>query len=431
MSGLKREDEYRLKELTQLVEEKGRVNLNEDQLLMLQLLEDRYNRFLDEGLRKLRQAANPQSPRQSFRALFSSGRGSPKMNATPTSESIDGNVLDLNSGSSPLAAPPQASGKLWTWILDYLVVGAVPYANQTSDTPGHLCELNEQCFQRKCRIAAVVSCIDVEEPFPPGFAAAKDWETQLSVNTFFHVACIPNGEGEVGQLTADQIAMDLSPLGPTHRIRPNDDEQGGGGGGGGGGASEDTEEEQPPLIDTVEVVSSPTTAGTPSLSKGDDGGLTAPDDGVAVDITPLPSNPAFEEIIAVCQNISKLMEPEGSASSSKKRLSIVGSKQDRRKVVYVHCKAGLSRSWVFSMCFLMYHFHKSYDESDQYLRSLRAFMPKPCHVAFVRSFAAYISTPKFAAVSDEEEKYIRLLAEVLSMSPKYRQKLLQDLEKLT
>jgi protein-tyrosine phosphatase len=417
MSGLKREDEYRLKELTQLVEEKGRANLTEDQLLMLQLLEDRYNRFLDEGLRKLREAANPQSPRQSFRALFSSGRGSPKMNATPTSESIDATVLDLNGSSSPNAAPPQASGKLWTWILDYLVVGAVPYANQTSDTPGHLCELNEQCFQRKSRIAAVVSCIDVEEPFPPGFAAAKDWETQLSVNTFFHVACIPNGEGESGQLTADQIAMDLSPLGPT-RLRPKEEEE----------ASHGSKEN---LVDTVEVASSRTADSADAATPV--GKATGASTGDETDVTPLPSNPAFEEIITVCQNISKLIEPELAAGGSKKghRLSIVGSKQDRRKVVYVHCKAGLSRSWVFSMCYLMYHLHKSYDEADQYLRSLRGFMPKPCHVTFVRSFAAYISTPKFAAVSDEEEKYIRLLAEVLSMSPKYRQKLLQDLEKLT
>lgn len=412
MSGLKREDEYRLKELTQLAEEKGRANLDEDQLLMLQLLEDRYNRFLDEGLRKLREAANPQSPRQSFRALFSSGRSSPKINATPTGESIDSTILELG-GASPSSqlAPPQASGKLWTWILDQLVIGAVPYASQTSDTPGHLCELNEQCFQRKSRIAAVVSCVDVEEPLPTGFAVAKDWETQLSVNTFFHVSCIPTGEGESGQLTADQIAMDLSPLG---RRKLND-----------GDNHDDVSADV--ASDTV-VVASPTAVASSTAS--DVNSTVRAELEEEADITPLPSNPAFEEIIAVCQNISKLMESETNASK-KHRLSIVGSKQERRKVVYVHCKAGLSRSWVFGMCFLMYHLHKSYDDADQYLRSLRGFMPKACQVAFVRSFAAYISTPKFAAQSDDEEKYIRLLAEVLSMSPKYRLKLLQDLEKLT
>jgi hypothetical protein len=392
MSGLKREDEYRLKELTQLVEERGRENIDEDQLLQLLLLEDRYNKFLDEGLRKLREAASPQSPRNSFRSLFA-GKGSPKMTAAPTSDSIDATTLDINA-PSPLLPPVQASGKHWTWILDTLVIGAVPYASQTTDTPGHLCELNEQCYQRKSRISAVVSCLDVEEPLPAGFALAKDWETQLSVNTFFHVACIPSGEGDSGRLTADQIALDLSPSGPSKKAAA-------------------------PLDDSAAV----------------DDEIVEPDAEV---MSPLPSNPAFEEIIAVCQNVSKMIEQDSSGLEKvkhdggiKHRLSIVGGKSERRKVVFVHCKAGLARSWVFGMCFLMYHFHKTFDEADQYLRSLRSFMPKPCHVVFARSFAAYISSPKFAAHSDEEDKYIRLLAEVLSMAPKYRQKLLQDLEKLT
>lgn len=394
MSGLKREDEYRLKELTQLVEEKGRANLDEDQLLMLQLLEDRYNKFLDEGLRKLREAASPQSPRQSFRSLFSGGRGSPKTNAAPTGDSLDGSTLDLNrSDLTPLTPPLQASGKLWTWVLDQLVIGAVPFASQTTDTPGHLCELNEQCYQRRSRVAAVVSCLDVEEPVPAGFAQAKDWETQLSVNTFFHVACIPSGEGASGALTADQIAMDLSPSGPS------------------------------------KARASPPSEGNDTISEGIE----------EEEVTPLPSNPAFEEIISVCQNVAKLIGQETPAGIFKKeggggikhRLSIVGGKPERRKIVFVHCKAGLARSWVFGMCYLMVQHHLPYDEADQYLRSLRGFMPKPCHVVFVRSFAAYITSPKYAAHTDEEEKYIRLLTEVLSMSPKYRIKLLQDLEKLT
>lgn len=390
MSGLKREDEYRLKELTQLAEEQGRENLDEDQLLHLQLLEDRYNKFLDEGLRKLREAANPHSPRQSFRSLFS-GRSSPKMSpASPPTDESSETALD----GRPSTAPVQAPGKHWTWILEQLIVGAVPYASQTTDTPGHLCELNEQCFHRKSRIGAVVSCLDVEESIPNGFAAAKDWEVQLSVNTFFHVSCIPSGVGKPGEdiverrLTAEEIALDLSPLGPSK-------------------------------------------AGGTQLDNHSDGG-----DNVVEQVeqpSPLPSDPVFEEIIAVCQNVAKIMEPDDADKKGdglKHRLSIA-SRPGRRRVVYVHCKAGLARSWVFAMCFLMYQHHRTFEEADTYLRSLRNFTPKPVHISLVQRFASYITSPKFAATSDDEDKYIRLLADVLSLAPKYRQKLLQDLEKLT
>lgn len=388
MSGLKREDEYRLKELTQLVEEKGRSNLSEEQQLLLQLLEDRYNKFLDEGLRKLREAASPssssaKSPR-GFR-LFSSGRASPRV-ADERSET--GDPPNDGSFSSPLVPPPQAAGKLWTWVLDHLVVGGIPYASQTTDTPGHLCELNEQCFQRRARIAAVVSCLDVEESTPPGFAVAKDWEQQLSTNTFFYVACIPRGSNNGDSESSQPSAA------PEEVIEPED------------------------------------------FSSEEIGG------------SPIPADPAFEEIITVCQNIGKLVDlepktpPTGSGGDKKKkgsggssdikhRFSIVGQKPEKKKVVFVHCKAGLARSWVFAMCYLLCILHKSYDEADSYLRNIRSFDPQPCHVTFVKRFEGYIKSPRFASQTDEEEKYVKILADVLSLSPKYRLKLLQDLEKLT
>lgn len=394
MSGLKREDEYRLKELTQLAEEIGRSALSDDDHLNLLLLEDRYNKFLDEGIRKLREAASPRSPKGGsgggIRGLF--GRSSSISSKAPVnnnsgdltaaagaaSESPVADDLDssqrrldgspVSAGASLLVAPPQSSGKLWTWAFDYLIVGGIPYASPTTDTPGHLSDLHEQCFQRRSAIAAVVSCLDVEEPVPNGFAVAKDWEVQLSTNTFFHVTCIPAGA--------------------------------------------------PPAGESEGAATSPTSN---------------------VEAAPVV-NQAFEELISVCQNVQKLCDVDPGAATRRKasetnsirhRLSIVARPQGRKKVVYVHCKTGLTRSWVFLMIFVIFTYGKTFEEADLYLRGLRAFDPKPHQIDFVKRFVTYLESPRASAVNDDEEKYVRILAEVLSLAPKYRSKLLQDLEKLT
>ena len=410
MSGLKREDEYKLKQLQQQAQDEGRQNMAEDDQLLLLLLEDRYSKFLDEGLRKLRETS-PTSPRGLSR-LFSSSNNSkrptsakePSPNSTPAPSndaasndsimSAPSGTPGANNGCFAFSNPPaQASGKHWTWILDNLVVGAIPYAAPTPDTPGHLCELLEQCFQRKSMIAVVVSCIDVEESTPPGFALAKDWETILNTNTFLHCSVIPNGS------PSTNVSFSTSSL-----LAP---------------------------------------AAAPSATA--EGGSGESSQSVSASLSSSTRVDAFENMLQLCQHVDKLLKGNNNNSSSssvspnhhqsgsgKSRLSFARKDTtEKRRVAYIHCKAGATRSWVFTMCYLLSQLQRPYEECEAYLRSLRSFYPKPFQIEFVKQFAQYLEQPREPEMSADEEKYVRILADVLSLPQKFRLKLLSDLEKLT
>ena len=157
----------------------------------------------------------------------------------------------------------------------------------------------------------------------------------------------------------------------------------------------------------------------------------------------------MEEMLTMCAHLHKLIslsdqekqsiqeksqQQQQRGTSLRHRLSLVGSsaKVERKKVAYIHCKAGLSRSYVFLICYLMSQLLKPFEECEAYLKTLREFDPKPEHTAFVAQFAQYLLQPRVNNDrTDDEDKYVRILADVLSLPQKYRLKLLQDLEKLT
>ncbi len=460
MSGLKREDEYRLKQLQQQAADEGRQNMLEDDQLLLLLLEDRYNKFLDEGLKKLRESS-PKSPPRGLSRIFSSTIGRPRQAAdseakqgsspaasassTPVANHADGAALSNDSnlsfstkngagGSSSgftlaSSAPIQASGKHWTWILENLVVGAIPYAAPTPDTPGHLCELVEQCFQRKSQVAAVVSCMDIDEATPAGFAVTKDWETFLNTNTFLHCSVIPNGVQTVlgGSMTWTNMSFALASTAATGSAQANAVSQVA------LAADDGVSESRKGFSDQTTVVAP--AASSPGTPTADATTAAKPHSPQRVE--------AFETMLQLCQQVEKLLRPTGSSSASvsptgqaaaaRSRLSFASKKDavEKRRVVYVHCKAGTCRSWAFAMCYLLTQTQRPYDECDAYLRSLRAFHPKQVQIDFVRQFAVYIEQPREPEISPDEEKYFRILADVLSLPQKFRLKLIRDLEKLT
>jgi hypothetical protein len=246
----------------------------------------------------------------------------------------------------------------------------------------------------------------LDEAIPTGFAQSKDWEMMLNATTFLQVTSIPR-QGDPQQFR-------LSSPGPEDVLRKLELEQ----------LSFDSP-------DRGAVAYSNDTV-SPELDGPASGGPSS---------DPSPIDAAMEELLTVCQNAHRAVDSDSDANRSperarglsvlRQRLSFTAPRQDKKKVIYVHCKTGLSRSYVFAMCYLVSQRGLGLHEADQYLRSLRQFAPRPVHVAMVERFHQYIKNPRFQEKSAEEERYVRVLADVLSLPPKYRHRLLQDMDKLT
>ena len=366
MSGLKREDELKMKEYER-VEAAGRVcDLSEEDLMHYSLLRDRYDNFIEEGMRKMREAAPTSSTRldapKNFKGLFAklSPRRKPIEGSFGSvgSDRTDGGALKspvLASNCSLDITPMDldgvaCSGRHWSWVTEQIIVGAIPFAAQTRDTPGHLSELGNQCLQRKVQIVGVVSCLEFDEfVSTPGFAGAREWETQLNVTTFITAPLPRSGDVSIPKTTLD-------------------------------------------------------------------------------------------EMISVCAQVRQLLSVESSCPAASlsttngamRRLSLA-KPPEKRKAVYVHCKAGKQRSWVVAMCYLISQHQRSFDEADALCRGRRSsFAPTDAQIAFVQSFAEYVTQPRLSKErNDDEEKYQMVLADVLSLPTKLRLRLISDLEKLT
>ena len=545
MSRLTREDEHRLNEYNRRVKEEGGLDsLSEDDQLWFSLLTNRYEKFLDVGMRIMNAAAQKERPQKAsekekesssgggggllgFLANVGGGSysGSKKApTATPMASSSNAangirsppaqhnNSSSLGPQSGPhhggagdaddeadLLGSPYASQRAsspfntsngtncgafghppppapadefpsthWTWIQENLVVGALPFAGSGAgnaavgqggggggtcgDTTGHVLDLSEQCLRRYSRVALVVSCMEIDESAPAGFCAdGKDWEG----------AGLGNGNGSAA-VSFISVPLPKDPNQPIPKAMIQDvisacaqisaishaNMRGGGGG-------------TNPLM-SGSVHGSPIGArsggGVGGASGGSGASLDGAVDGTA-DATTVPSGGSFgnRESIAFAsgadcpspsastsQYSASTPTPTPAPSSSPSRVSIVGgalrrltqahSRQpERKKVAYVHCKAGAQRCYVVAACYLMSQHARSPDEVERFLRGLRpAFRPSAAQLEFVKAFGEYIARPLVLQPrSDDEERYQTVLAEVLSLSVRSRERLLRDLEKLT
>lgn len=227
MSGLSRDDENLRNSLLKRQSEPDGHPLTEAEELWLSVLNDRYEKFLEEGLQAMKSQlpsskGGPsfgQGVKSSVSSFFSKiGKGiqfaSLSPDGSPTSDSFAVNGGGGGSGSAVATAsadlsaydlePPHQSAKHWSWIIkDKLIVGGVPLADPSvTDPSGHIRGVRAQCKERNCKIGLVVSCIDTlgelsrPEDRLDAFAKPKDWEKHLGVSCFAELA-LPEDQGEI------------------------------------------------------------------------------------------------------------------------------------------------------------------------------------------------------------------------------------------
>jgi hypothetical protein len=205
MSEMKREDENRLKRLTERSEARD-PTMTELDYLWLSVLEDRYTRFLEEGVRIMRATA-------SLHEMKTGGNGSVVGNfLSSVGKSVrrGGGITSPKSGGPTSPATDTARlCKHWSWVSDSLIVGALPLAAPCGGDPSaHLHGLKEQCQARACSVGLVVSCLELCENDGDlaAFAGPRDWEEQLGVSAFVHVALPMQLDAEIdvdmGELVA-------------------------------------------------------------------------------------------------------------------------------------------------------------------------------------------------------------------------------------
>lgn len=118
----------------------------------------------------------------------------------------------------------------------------------------------------------------------------------------------------------------------------------------------------------------------------------------AVDLIHDTISESLEDALAT-MNVADVSGGEGEGQSSPHSRSRA---LPPKRCAYIHCKAGVGRSWMVLMCYLVTHGGRSYANADQLVRMARPFVnPSPSQVEFVRDFAI-----KFEA--DERAK--RLMA---------------------
>ncbi|RNF26274.1 uncharacterized protein Tco025E_01397 [Trypanosoma conorhini] len=376
MSRLRREDEHKLRELTELAAAVGRQNLPEDDQLVMLYLEDRYNKFLEEGLRKLRGerhgggsggGATGLSSLFRIRTVKSPSRrahsAQPPSSATNphSAEGSAAATVRTPSGCSEASPPRPLAGKLWTWVLDDLVVGGVPHADAREDGAGHMLELWRQCLARGGSMLAVVSCLEVGESIPPGFATLQDWERFPGVVDYYSVPFIaPEKQGNPPVVRSAVLEVLFTICKSIHSAQPFMD------------------------------------AGQADKQK-------------------------------------KLLDSTGFCSllrfGGRKQRALL--KFNHQPILYIMCKTGLTRAWVFAMAYLMSQYGIDYPEADRLLCQLRPFQPSPAQVEMALKFSTCMFKSRSAEGRSEERTYPKLLAQVLSLSPSYRSRLLSDLERLT
>lgn len=321
--------------------------LTEAEELQLSLLEERYEAFLQEGIRKLRSTGSPPSrARPSHQAhsdpSVKQGGGSWSVLSKLVGPHVAQRIRTSITGKdAPESDEPQRScvKHHWTWLTENFVVGAVPYAvinvgavpysSMASDHSGHLLGLKDQCIHRNCRIALVVSLMELDELERDGleyagYAQPRDWEEMMSVTTFVHVP-MPR-DMHLRDRTSEAAATTVA-------------------------AQQQEEEEEEAASDEE-----------PRTSRG--GAIATP----SYPLVYVQMRDAFRAIAAVTS---------GATSAA----------------VFVHCKSGKYRSWAFTMCFLVATRGLTYDEAKDLLRLSRpVFVTTPELELFVCQFVQWFSS---------------------------------------
>lgn len=365
-SGLSRDDEHLRKAL--IARQKSHeAPLSEAEELWLSLLNDRYEKFLDEGL----QAMRAHLPREkggggwshgsstSNSNSSSSSSGSPsvakavtsflsKLRGNVTSSALStqtpqkkpptgdgsespgvtsssfamydnddssvaaggifedvitspGNFAGGNNNNNNSSEVPHRSACHWSWVLNRLVVGAVPLADPSvTDPSAHLKGLRGQCKERGIQIGLVVSCIDFHAEMSRAgerleqFASPRDWDSMMGVSTF------------------RELALPEDPLCMIEDVKP-------------------------------------------------------------------------EDTIAVCRTMTETM---------------LGG-----KAVYLHCKAGRVRSWCIAMCFLVSQRGMSFDQAQECLKRTRPCMTgSPVHAIYVQQVVEWAAAHPLPPVQLQKPK---------------------------
>ncbi|PWV21864.1 hypothetical protein C3747_1g80 [Trypanosoma cruzi] len=105
-------------------------------------------------------------------------------------------------------------------------------------------------------------------------------------------------------------------------------------------------------------------------------------------------------------------------------------KANHQRIVYIMCKTGEKRAWVFAMAYLMSQCGMEYQEADRHLRQLREFHPSPAQVEIALKFLMHTFKAQRAEDRAEEHTYLKVLTQVLSLSLYYRNRLFRELERL-
>jgi len=182
-----REDEHRLADLRRRVDDPQSEPLTPAEQHDLLRLEQKYARFQEDGLRKLRECAD--------------------MKKSPDDSSLTKSVTNLLSGVARgalfwgsligTAAPGYLGKKIgvtddykhWNWITDHLILGALPVVSQVGASGNHLEMIREQCAERGVKVGLVVSALTADElngfgVVFPRFASHEDWQAHLGVRRF-------------------------------------------------------------------------------------------------------------------------------------------------------------------------------------------------------------------------------------------------------
>ena len=140
----------------------------------------------------------------------------------------------------------------------------------------------------------------------------------------------------------------------------------------------------------------------------------------------MPIDLPFADALQVCSQVFAALHPRDGISSSEM------SSAHYRPVAFIHCLAGNSRAWVLAMCYLTSQLVLSFAAADELLRRFRPEVnPSPAQVDYVNKFVQFCAMPIAEKRSSDEQNYHDILARILQMPPKYRQRLMKDLEKLT
>ena len=143
-----------------LESKKAKEGLTEDEDVVYSLLHDRYQIFLEEGMKKLRRDSSKSMKKQ--KGYFFS-----KKRKTEKPEEED----QIHSGTH------------WSWITPNLIIGALPLCGENTDYLGHISELKKEIEQENKRLKVVVCCIPEDESVPD---PAMDWACKKVWKDHFH-----------------------------------------------------------------------------------------------------------------------------------------------------------------------------------------------------------------------------------------------------